>query len=153
MAASSSPAGSAGEKKSAAAPAPSGAASAADSAPAVHDLGDGTKPAPSALPGEAPVGVPAPGGDPDSIARQAKAQLGVGTLMDDEDATDHLERVGKARALIEERNSASPERVRAIDVELRGLGFTDPLPTTAAQRGPAVGPAGRAPRQGRQSST
>ncbi len=115
----------------------------------VTDYRDGTAPARSALPGEAPVGLPTAGGDPDSIARQAKAQLGSGTLLSDDAAADHIDRAARARALIQERNGSGPERVKEIDAELAGLGFTDPLPTTVAQRGAA--PAGRQSPQGRQA--
>jgi len=91
---------------------------------------------------------PAAGSDPDSVARFAKAQLGAGHGWGDDVAEKQLDAVAKARALIDERNAAGPDRVKAIDAELEGLGFTPPVATTEAQRR-GEGPAGR--HSGRQS--
>lgn len=86
--------------------------------------------------------IPPPAGlDPDSVARFAKGQLAA-AHADDDQAHDHLDRVAKARGLIAERNGAGPDRVKAIDAELEGLGFTAPVATTEAQRR-GEGPAGR----------
>jgi hypothetical protein len=85
---------------------------------------------------------PAAGSDPDSVARAAKAQLGAGHSWGDDVAEEQVGAVAKARALIDERNSAVAERVKAIDAELEGLGFTPPVATTEAQRR-GEGPAGR----------
>ena len=105
---------------------------------------------PSALPSEPPVGLPAAGADPDSVARMAKHQLATTDPSGDEHAREQLDKAAKARSLVAERNGAAPERVAAIDAELAALGFEGPLPTTAAQRGE---PTGRGTRQERLRRT
>lgn len=84
---------------------------------------------------------PVPGTDPDSVLRAAKHQLAATDTSGDEHAERQVERSAKARKLVAERNSAGPDRVKAIDAELKGLGFEAPLSTTESQRG--GGPAGR----------
>jgi hypothetical protein len=87
--------------------------------------------------------IPAAGIDPDSVQATAKHQLAAADPRHDDRAREDLDRAGAARALVAERNNASPERVAAIDKELAGLGFDLPLPVpAAAQRGDAV-PVGR----------
>lgn len=86
-----------------------------------------------------PVGqdVPAaPGTDLDSILWAAKHKLAAADSRGDDRARDQVASAVKARALVAERNGAGPERVRAIDAELKALGFEVPLATTEAQRGP-----------------
>lgn len=95
--------------------------------------------------------VSAAGADPDAAIRAAKHQLAAADTTGDDHARGQLDRAGKARALVAERNSALPDRVAAIDKELDGLGFGAPLASTAAQRGDAA-PAGRATRQERQAT-
>lgn len=85
---------------------------------------------------------PAPGGDPDSLTRSAKA-MAADPHGDNDQADEQLGRAAKARRLIAERNQADAGRVEAIDAELEGLGFTAPVATTEVQRRGDDGPVGR----------
>lgn len=83
---------------------------------------------------------PAPGVDPDSVLRAAKHAFAAADPSGDEHAKSQVEKAGKARGLIAERNvSRDPARVEAIDAELKSLGFEAPLPTTEVQRSGPVG--------------
>lgn len=83
---------------------------------------------------------PGHGVDPDSVIRAAKHQLAAADTTGDDKARADIEKASKARALVAERNDAKPDRVKAIDGELKALGFELPLPTpTSAQRAEPVG--------------
>jgi hypothetical protein len=80
---------------------------------------------------------------PDADLIRAKHQLASADTTGDKLAEDTLDRAARARRLVVERNGATPERVGEIDEALAELGYTDPLPTTAAQRTEQHGLVGR----------